>query len=193
MEASPQGRLALKCSDMFVYGMLTKDLNSGTISAKRCNMSKLWELFERGIIFQGLLVLMISGTYCYVLVMGQAVPGPLLHLLEVIVGFFFGARAVVGPAREVKAYLERPEGEGEGPSKFWDLLERSVLFQGALVLMLAGTYCYLVAMARTAPDALLHLLQVIVGFFFGAKAAVTNAREVQAYLRSLGVERRKEP
>ena len=155
-------------------------------------MRKFWELLERGIIFQGLLVLMIAGTYCYMLVVGQAVPDPLLHLLEVIVGFFFGARAVVGPARRVKAYLEGLEEEGGDSSRFWDLLERSVLFQGALVLMLVGTYCYLVAVGQTAPEALLHLLQVIVGFFFGAKATVTNTHEVQVYLRSLGVERRKE-
>jgi len=154
-------------------------------------MSRFWELVERSIIFQGVLVLMIAGTYCYMVIVEEPIPPPLLHLLEVIVGFFFGARMVGRGARNVKAYLEEVGKKARDTSRFWDLLERSVIFQGALVLMLAGTYCYLVAVGRVVPEALLHLLQVIVGFFFGAKAAVDRTRALREYLRSLEVEGRR--
>ena len=75
--------------------------------------------------------------------------------------------------------------------KFTELLERSVIFQGVLVIMIAGTYCYMVATGQQVPDALLHLLEVMVGFFFGAKAAVNTTRDVREYLRQLGQERRQ--
>ncbi|MBC8248993.1 MAG: hypothetical protein H8E90_04890 [Anaerolineales bacterium] len=77
-------------------------------------------------------------------------------------------------------------------SKFTQLLESSVIFQGVLVIMIAGTYCYMVATGQQVPDALLALLQVIVGFFFGAKAAVNSRRELKKYLQDLGMERRQE-
>ena len=77
-------------------------------------------------------------------------------------------------------------------SKFTQLLESSVIFQGVLVIMIAGTYCYMVATGQQVPDALLALLQVIVGFFFGAKAAVNSSRELKKYLQDLGMERRQE-
>lgn len=75
--------------------------------------------------------------------------------------------------------------------KLLDLVERSVIFQGVLVLMIAGTYCYIVANGRQPPDALVHLLQIIVGFFFGAKASVNASADVRKYLEELGLERRK--
>ena len=83
---------------------------------------------------------------------------------------------------------EDPSGQG---TTFIELVERSVIFQGLLVLMIAGTYCYMVATSQQVPDALLHLLEVMVGFFFGAKAAVSSTREVREYLRQVGLERRQ--
>ena len=85
---------------------------------------------------------------------------------------------------------EDPSGQ---KTTFIELVERSVIFQGLLVLMIAGTYCYMVATGQQVPDALLHLLEVMVGFFFGAKAAVNSTRDVQKYMQNLGVERRKGP
>jgi uncharacterized membrane protein AbrB (regulator of aidB expression) len=75
--------------------------------------------------------------------------------------------------------------------KFTELLERSVIFQGVLVIMIAGTYCYMVATGQQVPDALLNLLQIMVGFFFGAKAAVNSSRELKKYLQDMGLERRQ--
>ncbi len=76
--------------------------------------------------------------------------------------------------------------------KLLDLVERSVIFQGILVVMIAGTYCYIVAVGGQPPDALVDLLQIIVGFFFGAKSAVNAAADVRRYLTQLGLERRQE-
>lgn len=36
--------------------------------------------------------------------------------------------------------------------KFWSLLEDSVLFQGALLIMVFGTICYLIAASRDIPE-----------------------------------------
>lgn len=60
--------------------------------------------------------------------------------------------------------------------KFWSLLEESTIFQGLLVLMIAGTYCYMVATGQQPPEQLLHLMELVVGFFFGGKVAVTAAK-----------------
>jgi hypothetical protein len=87
---------------------------------------------------------------------------------------------------------ERRVEQPEHQVTFVELLERSVIFQGALVLMIAGTYCYMVATSQQVPEALLHLLEVMVGFFFGAKAAVNTTRDVQRYMQGLGLERRRE-
>ena len=83
------------------------------------------------------------------------------------------------------------EDQSGQKTTFVDLFERSVIFQGILVLMIAGTYCYMVASGQQVPDALLHLLEVMVGFFFGAKAAVNTSRDVKQYLQGLGLERRQ--
>lgn len=57
-----------------------------------------------------------------------------------------------------------------------ELLEKSVIFQGILVLGLTGTACYLWITQGTVPDALVNLLLIITGFFFGSKVqAYANA------------------
>lgn len=61
---------------------------------------------------------------------------------------------------------------------FAELLEKSVIFQGILVLGLTAAACYLWVTGRTVPDALNNLLLVIVGFFFGSK--VQSSIEAQA-------------
>ena len=83
------------------------------------------------------------------------------------------------------------EDQSGHKTTFIELVERSVIFQGLLVLMIAGTYCYMVATGQQVPDALLHLLEVMVGFFFGAKAAVNTSRDVQKYMQNLDLERRQ--
>lgn len=54
-------------------------------------------------------------------------------------------------------------------NKFLELLGESVIFQGILVLLLAGAATYLWVTGMDVPDALVNLLMAIVGYFFGAK------------------------
>lgn len=62
-------------------------------------MAKFLELLEDSVIFQGLLVLLISCTVCYLYVTGGPVPENLDRLLFVIVGFFFGGKQVTAVSR----------------------------------------------------------------------------------------------
>lgn len=54
-------------------------------------------------------------------------------------------------------------------TRFWALLEESVLVTGIITLAFVSVLCYLVVVGRPVPDWLLHVLWIIMGFFFGAK------------------------
>ena len=73
--------------------------------------------------------------------------------------------------------------------KVTDLIERGVIVQGILVIVIAGTYCFMVATGRPAPEALERLLWGIVGFYFGAQGSVVAMKKVEAYLQKLGLQR----
>lgn len=62
-------------------------------------------------------------------------------------------------------------------NKFWELLERSVIFQGVLVVMVGGTVCYLYATGQDVPRELQLIFAVIIGFFFGGKPAAAAHRQ----------------
>lgn len=64
-------------------------------------------------------------------------------------------------------------------SKFWDLLEESVIFQGLLVVLIAGTVCIMYLREQAVPDALLLLVGTIVTYFFEQKSRVAERRTVQ--------------
>ena len=65
---------------------------------------------------------------------------------------------------------------------FWDLLSESVIFQGALTMMVTGTWCYIIICGTTPPDYLNMMVGTIVGFFFGGKlvAAAQKAQQSSA-------------
>jgi len=65
-------------------------------------MDKLYDLLKESVIFQGLLVTMVSGTTCYLYVQGQEVPRELLIIFGTIVGFFFGGKAPAAALRAQK-------------------------------------------------------------------------------------------
>jgi len=69
---------------------------------------------------------------------------------------------------------------------FSELLEKSVIFQGILVLGLTATACYLWVAKGAVPDALVNLLLIIVGFFFGSKvqSAIESQARAMRYLSS---------
>ena len=58
-------------------------------------------------------------------------------------------------------------------SKFWELLQSSVIFQGVITVIVLVTVCYMFAVGLEPPGELLSITSVIVGYFFGAK--VQNA------------------
>jgi len=62
-------------------------------------MEKLYQLFEESVIFQGVLVVMVSGTTCWLYIQGQEVPRELLVIFSTVVGFFFGGKVPAAAAR----------------------------------------------------------------------------------------------
>jgi len=53
--------------------------------------------------------------------------------------------------------------------RFWDLLERSVIIQGAVTLAFVITICVLVGMSRVVPQEMWVALGLVLGFWFGSK------------------------
>jgi len=53
--------------------------------------------------------------------------------------------------------------------RFWDLVKDSVITQGVVTVLFAGTVCYLYATGKEVPGTLIQFTGVAVGFFFGAK------------------------
>jgi len=55
-------------------------------------MNRFWRLLAESVIVQGLVTVALVGTTCYLFATGREVPGPLLALDNLAVGFFFGAK-----------------------------------------------------------------------------------------------------
>ena len=71
-------------------------------------------------------------------------------------------------------------------SKFWQLIEDSVIFQGILLLMVFGTICYLVVTVQEVPKEMWGFGGVVIGFFFGGKAMVAQRKAVETAIREVG-------
>lgn len=71
--------------------------------------------------------------------------------------------------------------ERKSMEKFWELLERSTIFQGAITFMLVITTCYLWITGKPVPEQLWFANTVVIGFFFGSKS-----RQDLGQLRILG-------
>lgn len=56
-------------------------------------MEKFWDLFERSIIVQSTLTLIVISAYVYMLVRGTPVPTELSGLATLVLGFWFGSKA----------------------------------------------------------------------------------------------------
>ncbi len=66
-------------------------------------MSKFWELVKSSVIVQGLVTFVLIGTTCYLYANGKPVPEGLMSLDGLVVGFFFGSKAVqYASSREAK-------------------------------------------------------------------------------------------
>jgi len=77
------------------FTTLNEELSSGLV-----------RLLERGLVAQGVLVVTVSVTVCYVAASGHVVPKELWAAFGVIVGFFFGTRGTVSVFRMVEEYVE---------------------------------------------------------------------------------------
>ena len=58
---------------------------------------------------------------------------------------------------------------GKNVDKFWDLLEKSVIVQGLIVVMVFGLIGYLLVTKQEVPEQLWWALSLVLGFFFGSK------------------------
>jgi len=54
-------------------------------------------------------------------------------------------------------------------TKFWDLVERSVIVQSVLPLLFGGAVVYLAIAGREVPELLAHLTWACVSFWMGTK------------------------
>lgn len=62
------------------------------------------------------------------------------------------------------------------PSRFWDLMEQSVLTSGVISVLLISSVCWLAVKGDPIPDLLTVATSVILGFFFGAKVEASARR-----------------
>jgi len=62
--------------------------------------------------------------------------------------------------------------------KFLDLVERSVIVQGAAMIALTGTIIYLAVVKQPIPDLLRDLTLLTYGFYFGGKIENAKSRLV---------------
>lgn len=63
-------------------------------------------------------------------------------------------------------------------SGFWDLMQRSVILQAIITLVLISLICYLVIVGREVPDLISSLTLLVVGFYFGSKVENATTRKV---------------
>ena len=52
--------------------------------------------------------------------------------------------------------------------KFWELLEKSVLIQSAITLVIVATYCYLIIEQRVIATQFEVIVFAVLGFWFGS-------------------------
>ena len=164
-------------------------------------MDKLQDLLEGGVVFQLFLALVVVVTVCVMAIQEREVPTELWTTLWVIVGYFFGTQAVAvarGIFRKHMANFVRALREGvETTSGYlalnedllagmvW-LLERGVIAQGVLVVVVSVTVCYIAAIGHVVSRELWAAFGVIIGFFFGTKGTVGILWEVRMHLENLG-------
>ena len=72
-------------------------------------------------------------------------------------------------------------------SKFWELLEQSVLIQGTLALAFSGAIIAMYVTGKPVPQELVALVSLILGYFFGAK----NAQSLERVARATGAHKGK--
>jgi len=59
---------------------------------------------------------------------------------------------------------------------FWDLLQESVIVQAVITLLVVGAVIYLSVTGQEVPELLSNITGLVVGFYFGSKLALRQAR-----------------
>ncbi len=59
---------------------------------------------------------------------------------------------------------------------FWNLLQESVIVQAAITLAVVGATIYLAVTGQEIPDLLKDITGLVIGFYFGSKLALRQAR-----------------
>ncbi len=59
---------------------------------------------------------------------------------------------------------------------FWSLLQESVIVQGVITVLVVGATVYLSVTGQPVPDNLKDITGLVVGFYFGSKLALRQAR-----------------
>jgi len=70
-------------------------------------------------------------------------------------------------------------------TKFWELLEESVIVQACITLILVGVVGYLAATGQEIPDIMGHLASLILGYYFGVKGNLTATKAAQQAVAQL--------
>lgn len=70
-------------------------------------------------------------------------------------------------------------------SKFWGLLEDSVIVQALVTLSLVGAVVFLVVSGKDVPDALLNLCLITLGYYFGSKAQLTGKQAARTIIQEM--------
>lgn len=70
-------------------------------------------------------------------------------------------------------------------TKFWELLQESVIVQSLVTLSLTFAVIYLTITGQSVPDALLGLSSMALGYYFGAKAQLTGKQAAKAAIQQL--------
>ena len=71
-------------------------------------MKKFWELFERSVIVQATITLILVGGVVYMYIAGREPPETLLQMLFLVLGFYFGGKVENSKAR---TYIKRLTGD----------------------------------------------------------------------------------
>jgi hypothetical protein len=65
-------------------------------------MDRFLELLKESVIVQGLITLCFVGTACYLWAIGRPIPGELLSVLGLVLGYYFGAKSQLALANTIR-------------------------------------------------------------------------------------------
>lgn len=81
-------------------------------------MRKLVDLLEQSVLVQGLLTLVVTGAWLYLIVTGKPIPPELHAAVGIVMGFFFGAKQSIyakNEAQKMEAKRKLIEAEKDCP------------------------------------------------------------------------------